>query len=148
MRKAEKSFCPPQTPKYCGTLESEQFSSDFFINLIHLKCLNSFSMALLPSHSTFPLQTSSNASVHRQVLINLNKVAQGCLGSPMKRAVMQILILKTEANTVLLVLATCLISVAPALLTNTGEKFLAFFLFWILLLLWLWLFYIGNRQQE
>lgn len=43
----------------------------------------------------------------------------------MKRAVMQILMLKTEANTVLLVLATCLISVAPALLSNTGEKFLA-----------------------
>lgn len=57
---------------------------------------------------------------------------------------MQILILKPEANTVLLVLTTCLISVAPALLSNTGEKFLDFFLFWIFLLL----FYIANRQQE
>lgn len=51
-----------------------------------------------------------------------------CLGGSIKWAVMQILMLKTEANTVLLVLATCLISVAPALLSNTEEKFMASFL--------------------
>lgn len=41
-RKAQKSFCPPQTPKHCSTLESEQFSSDLFTSLIHLNAWTLF----------------------------------------------------------------------------------------------------------